>query len=140
MARLVGRDWNPAEGVGVIIPKVELEHRPRVTDIPIGSDEELLRISAERHLFLDPRDVPAIRGYYLRPDVRGRGGSSVYRPTDVEIEYIAQARSDHCNHNTFRGLFRYRDTGPARARRSTASSRPASRRRRWRSAKHKTGW
>ncbi len=31
------------------------------------------------------------------------------RPTDVEIEYISQARSDHCNHNTFRGIFRYRD-------------------------------
>ncbi|GAF90723.1 unnamed protein product, partial [marine sediment metagenome] len=30
-------------------------------------------------------------------------------PTDVELEFISQARSDHCNHNTFRGLFRYHD-------------------------------
>ena len=30
-------------------------------------------------------------------------------PTDVELEYLAQARSDHCNHNTFRGRFHYRD-------------------------------
>ncbi len=30
-------------------------------------------------------------------------------PTDVELEYIAQARSDHCNHNTFRGVFHYHD-------------------------------
>jgi phosphoribosylformylglycinamidine (FGAM) synthase-like enzyme len=30
-------------------------------------------------------------------------------PTDVELEYISQARSDHCNHNTFRGRFHYRD-------------------------------
>jgi phosphoribosylformylglycinamidine synthase len=30
-------------------------------------------------------------------------------PTDIELEYISQARSDHCNHNTFRGLFRYRN-------------------------------
>ena len=30
-------------------------------------------------------------------------------PTDVELEYISQARSDHCNHNTFRGLFQYHD-------------------------------
>ena len=28
-------------------------------------------------------------------------------PTDLELEYISQARSDHCNHNTFRGLFHY---------------------------------
>ncbi|MFC1821062.1 AIR synthase-related protein, partial [Thermodesulfobacteriota bacterium] len=30
-------------------------------------------------------------------------------PTDVELEYISQARSDHCNHNTFKGLFKYHD-------------------------------
>ena len=30
-------------------------------------------------------------------------------PTDVELEYISQARSDHCNHNTFQGLFHYRN-------------------------------
>ena len=27
----------------------------------------------------------------------------------MELEYISQARSDHCNHNTFRGLFHYLD-------------------------------
>ena len=36
-------------------------------------------------------------------------------PTDIELEYISQARSDHCNHNTFQGHFVYRDaeTGTA---------------------------
>jgi phosphoribosylformylglycinamidine synthase subunit PurSL len=102
--------WDPGEGIGLVIPKVELKHRPRVTEVPIGSDDELLRISAERHLFLDPRDAPAIRRYFLRADVReARRKVGLDLPTDVEIEYIAQARSDHCNHNTFRGLFRYRD-------------------------------
>ncbi|MBM3317905.1 MAG: phosphoribosylformylglycinamidine synthase, partial [Candidatus Eisenbacteria bacterium] len=104
------RRWNPAAGVGWMIPRVDLRHRPRVQEIQIGSDEELLRISAERHLFLDPRDVPTIREYYSRPEVRrARRAVGLDLPTDVEIEYIAQARSDHCNHNTFRGLFRYRD-------------------------------
>jgi phosphoribosylformylglycinamidine synthase len=102
--------WDATAGIGLVIPKVDLHHRPRVTEIPIGSDEELLRISAERHLFLDPRDAPAIRQYYLRGDVReARRKVGLDLPTDVELEYIAQARSDHCNHNTFRGLFRYRD-------------------------------
>ncbi len=104
--------WDPQEGVGIIIPKVSLDHTPRVTEIPIDSEEALLRISAERHLYLDPRDAPAIRRYYLRPDIRrARARVGLDRPTDVELEYIAQARSDHCNHNTFRGLFRYRDLG-----------------------------
>jgi phosphoribosylformylglycinamidine synthase len=98
-------------GAEMVIPKVELRHQPRVQEIPIGSDAELLRISAERHLFLDPRDVPAIRAYYSRPEIqRARRAVGLGLPTDVEIEYVAQARSDHCNHNTFRGLFRYHDT------------------------------
>ncbi len=102
--------WDPADGVGFMIPRVELHHAGRVQPIPIANDAELLRISAERHLFLDPRDVPAIRGYFLRDDVRAaRRAMGLDLPTDVEIEYIAQARSDHCNHNTFRGLFHYRD-------------------------------
>ncbi len=102
--------WDPRQGMGIVIPKVALAHTPQVTEIGIASDEELLRISAERHLYLDPRDAPAIRAYFLRPDVRARRAKvGLDRPTDVELEYIAQARSDHCNHNTFGGLFRYRD-------------------------------
>ncbi|MFH1143353.1 MAG: AIR synthase-related protein [Candidatus Eisenbacteria bacterium] len=108
--------WDPAVGIGFGVPKVELHHRPRVQEIPIGSDDELLRLSAERHLFLDPRDAPAIRQYYLRPEVRrARREVGLDLPTDVEIEYIAQARSDHCNHNTFRGLFEYRDRSTGEA-------------------------
>ncbi len=102
--------WDPAEGMGIVIPRVLLDHTPQVTEIGIASDEELLRISAERHLYLDPRDAPAIRAYFLRPEVRRRRSKvGLDRPTDVELEYIAQARSDHCNHNTFGGLFHYRD-------------------------------
>ncbi len=103
--------WDPANGIGYRIPKVKLAHTPRVEEIPVGSDEELLEISVRRHLFLDPRDVPAIRRYYNRPAVRRvRGRVGLDLPTDVELEYIAQARSDHCNHNTFRGYFEYVDT------------------------------
>ncbi len=102
--------WNPKKGIGYPIPKVLLEHTPRVETIPVGSDDELMEISARRHLFLDPRDVPAIRRYYTRPSVRrARQEVGLDLPTDVELEYIAQARSDHCNHNTFRGLFHYVD-------------------------------
>ncbi|RLB85254.1 MAG: phosphoribosylformylglycinamidine synthase, partial [Deltaproteobacteria bacterium] len=103
-------EWDPANGIGFPIPKVILEHEPQVFEIPIGSDEELKRISLQRNLALRDSDIPVIRKYFLRPDVleeRKKVGLSL--PTDVELEYISQARSDHCNHNTFRGLFRYHD-------------------------------
>ncbi len=98
------------EAVGTQVPKVVLQHTPGVALIPISSDDELMRISDERNLALNPRDVPTIRTYFLREDVlQERKVRGLDLPTDIEIEYIAQGRSDHCNHNTFRGLFRYHD-------------------------------
>ena len=104
------QSWNPSQGIGYIIPKVHLDHVPTVTTIPIDSDETLMRISDARNLALNPNDIPTIRGYFLDPEVqRQRSRVGLTDPTDVELEYISQGRSDHCNHNTFRGLFRYVD-------------------------------
>jgi len=109
--KVFGRDeWDPDSGIGYPVPKVILNHEPRVATIAIGSDWELKRISEERSLALQESDIPVIRKYFLRKDIladRIKQGLSL--PTDVELEYISQARSDHCNHNTFRGLFRYHD-------------------------------
>ena len=107
-------NWNPEVGIGIQIPKVQLNHRPAVTTISIDSDQVLQQISLSRNLALNPRDIPVIRRYFsssLVQKERARWGLS--DPTDIELEYISQGRSDHCNHNTFRGLFRYRnlDTG-----------------------------
>jgi phosphoribosylformylglycinamidine synthase len=109
-------EWDPASGTGVIIPKVILNHTPKVTTIPVHSDTALKRISDERGLALNPADIPFIRSYFIDKKVLAkRALIGLSDPTDVELEYISQARSDHCNHNTFRGLFRYRDleTGEA---------------------------
>ncbi|MBW1698738.1 MAG: phosphoribosylformylglycinamidine synthase [Deltaproteobacteria bacterium] len=103
--------WEPDTGTGIIIPKVVLDHTPTVTTIPISSDQILKKISNERNLALNPHDIPTIRSYFLDKDVRAaRSAVGLSDPTDVELEYISQARSDHCNHNTFHGRFLYRDT------------------------------
>ena len=102
--------WNPTVGIGLIIPKVVLNHVPTVTTIPVESESALKTISDERNLALNFNDIPTIRSYFTDPDNRAaRQRVGLNDPTDVELEYISQARSDHCNHNTFRGLFRYRD-------------------------------
>jgi phosphoribosylformylglycinamidine synthase subunit PurSL len=99
-------DWDPSQGIGYIIPKVRLDHNATVTVIPIESEESLKRISDQRNLALNPNDIPTIRDYFLDPDVqRQRVALGLSDPTDVELEYISQARSDHCNHNTFQGRF-----------------------------------
>jgi len=103
-------DWDPGRGLEIAVPKVRLDHKPTVTSIPIDTDETLMRISDERNLALNPNDIPTIREYYLRPEVMAhRSTLGLSDPTDVELEYISQARSDHCNHNTFKGFFQYLD-------------------------------
>jgi phosphoribosylformylglycinamidine synthase subunit PurSL len=107
-----GAEWDASEGIGLILPKVALVHTPSVAEIPIGSDDDLMQLSEARNLALNPRDVPVIRNYFLRPEVlKARQDVGLSLPTDVELEAISQARSDHCNHNTFRGKFHYRDLG-----------------------------
>ncbi len=104
------RQWDATEGIGFIIPKVILDHVPTVNRIPVDSDLSLKKISDERNLALNPNDIPTIRAYFQNKDVRAaRARVNLGDPTDVELEYISQARSDHCNHNSFRGLYRYHD-------------------------------
>lgn len=103
-------EWDPETGVGIILPKVRLAHQPQVAAMPIASLEALKELSDLRHLALREQDLPIIRDYFLRPEVQARRArEGLGAPTDVELEYLAQARSDHCNHNTFRGRFAYRD-------------------------------
>jgi phosphoribosylformylglycinamidine synthase subunit PurSL len=104
------QEWNRQAAIGFRLPKVILDHIPTMTTLPIDSDLTLRKISDERNLALNPNDIPAIRSYFLDKNVRAnRARLGLSDPTDVELEYISQARSDHCNHNTFRGLFRYHD-------------------------------
>ncbi|MCF8027246.1 MAG: phosphoribosylformylglycinamidine synthase subunit PurS [Desulfobacteraceae bacterium] len=103
-------DWDSENGVGIIIPKVRLDHKPTVTPVSVDSDAVLQQISDERNLALNVNDIPVIRQYFLDPEVRRqRQAIGLNDPTDVELEYISQGRSDHCNHNTFQGRFYYRD-------------------------------
>lgn len=104
------RDWNKNTGIGINVPKVILNHTPTVNILTANSAEALLRISDERNLALNPADVPTIMAYFNDPRVQNeRAKVGLTAPTDVELEYISQARSDHCNHNTFGGLFHYKD-------------------------------
>lgn len=109
--RVIARaDWDPDQGIGTILPRVELQHQPTVLTLPVPDDAELLRLSQERNLFLNPADVPVIRAYFHDPAVLAqRQALGLTEPTDVELEYVSQGRSDHCNHNTFNGRFHYRD-------------------------------
>ncbi|MGM0419039.1 MAG: AIR synthase-related protein [Thermodesulfobacteriota bacterium] len=92
------------------IPKVFLDHTPEVEEMVFSSDMDLEKISSQRNLALNPNDIPVIRQYFFDKQVLAkREQQGLKNPTDLELEFIAQARSDHCNHNTFQGKFYYKD-------------------------------
>ncbi|MBE9500977.1 MAG: phosphoribosylformylglycinamidine synthase subunit PurL [Dehalococcoidia bacterium] len=105
-------EWDEERGMDVVLPKVELEHEPQVLEIDLDiGDEELVRLSKERLLVLSLEEMKAIRDYFYASEVvKGRekvGLSS--RPTDVELEAIAQTWSEHCKHKIFNALIEYQE-------------------------------
>ena len=63
------KDWDKRIGADVKPAKVILDHTPCFEVISIASDEQLAKISDERNLALNPRDIPVIREYFLDPGV-----------------------------------------------------------------------
>jgi phosphoribosylformylglycinamidine synthase len=104
-------DWRSSPP-SLEIPKVPAHPRPEVRAIDLsGSDDELLRLSREGLLALSLEEMQAIRDYFLRagedPERQALGLGN--RPTDVELECLAQTWSEHCKHKIFNATIRYRD-------------------------------
>ncbi|MDD2236119.1 MAG: AIR synthase-related protein [Kiritimatiellae bacterium] len=111
--------------IGIFSPEEWAAHSvdaelPKMPDVPVevktydlsGPDQELLRISREGILSLSLAEMQAIRDYYLRPDIqaaRARHGLPVDRPTDLELEALAQTWSEHCSHKIFAAEVDYED-------------------------------
>ncbi len=85
-------------GESIFMPAVE--DRFELVHVPIlnASEEELLRISRERDLFLNDAEMLAIQQHFRRLN---------REPTDVELEMLAQTWSEHCSHKTLTGLVEF---------------------------------
>jgi phosphoribosylformylglycinamidine synthase len=104
--------WDSRNGIGLSVPDVQLARSPEVRQISVTGASELYSLSRKRGLALNRLDVPVIIDYFSRKDVSERRKKwGLTSMTDIELETIAQSRSDHCNHNTFKGYFSCRDTG-----------------------------
>ncbi len=91
------------KGMGAAVPKVNLRTKPSVEAVNLEvSDEELSRIGKEGiqnkdgtrngPLALDLPSMKAIRDYFTKKK---------RKPTDVEVESLAQTWSEHCKHTIF---------------------------------------
>ncbi len=81
-------------------------------DLDVG-DEELMRISSEGVLSLNLSEMVAIRDYFKEKEVileRKEVGLGA-KPTDVELEMLAQTWSEHCKHKIFNSKISYEEGG-----------------------------
>ena len=87
------------------LPEVHLDSsyqfRLQEVDIFSADDDTLMEISTQGELSLNLAEMHTIRDHFA---ALGR------KPTDVELETLAQTWSEHCVHKTFRGLINFNGT------------------------------
>ena len=64
------------------------------------TDEELLKLSTEKQLYMSLPEMKEAQEYFAQQK---------RIPTDIELETIAQTWSEHCVHKTFKGIVNYHD-------------------------------
>ena len=111
------RIWSFArwkKGIEPYLPTVKVPPPEPVRHYGLDlSDDGLLNLSGERMLALDLAEMKKIRDYYSRPETveaRRRVGLSE-KATDVELEHLGQAWSEHCKHKVFNADITYVEDG-----------------------------
>jgi phosphoribosylformylglycinamidine synthase len=109
---MTAADFTAKSGFPALAPKVTGETRAEVLEIDLEvSDEELMRISKDGVLALTLDEMQIIQAHYRDPKVlveRQKHGLGA-KPTDVELECLAQTWSEHCKHKIFAGTVQYED-------------------------------
>jgi phosphoribosylformylglycinamidine synthase II len=96
--------FDPREAVRLKAPGGEQRQVRTEVDIAGLDDKGLMQLSQDGCLSLTLDEMQAIQAHF-----RGLGR----KPTDVELESLAQTWSEHCVHKTLKGLVEY--TGPTGA-------------------------
>ncbi len=98
-----------------IAARTELpDFKPTVAEADLDvSDDELMEISRKGVLSLNLEEMRLIRNYFKDPRVlaeREKVGLGP-RPTDIELEMLAQTWSEHCKHKIFNAKITYSEDG-----------------------------
>ncbi|MFV0423663.1 AIR synthase-related protein [Oleidesulfovibrio sp.] len=110
-------EWQAEPGFPAAAAEVLGQACDEVATIPLDTmdDEAMMVFSRENTLALSLEEMHCIRDYYTQPEVkaaREKMGLPA-RPTDAEVEALAQTWSEHCKHKIFSSHIRYenRETG-----------------------------
>ncbi len=106
-------EWSAAPP-DLSVPRVQERPVPAVRTVDLDvSDEELSRISREGLLALSLAEMRTIGEHFRSAggDARRRALGLGSRPTDAELECLAQTWSEHCKHKIFNATIRYEEAG-----------------------------
>ncbi len=109
----IDKKWAETASPFFLVPKVTEEATVEVKRFNLASmdDEELLRLSRERVLVLNLKEMKTLQAHLQRPEIveerKKFGLSESY--TDVELEALAQTWSEHCKHKIFNAIIDYTD-------------------------------
>ncbi len=108
-------DWNSQIGIGFYLPNTTLHFVApfEYVDIEV-TDDKLLDLSKRRMLALNLDEMSAIRNLFRDEkylEARRSVGLDV-KPTDAEIEELAQTWSEHCKHKKFNAVWNYTSEDP----------------------------
>ncbi len=106
-------EFDSEQGLKVPPPKVTEEPKIQVKtfDLSKFSDEELVKLSRERLLALNLKEMQTIKEYFAKDEfieIRKKYGLG-HEITDVELESLAQTWSEHCKHKIFNAKITYLD-------------------------------
>ncbi|RLC50671.1 MAG: phosphoribosylformylglycinamidine synthase, partial [Candidatus Cloacimonadota bacterium] len=94
------------------LPQVRIDSETTVETIDLNvSDAELMRISKERLLSLNLKEMKAIQSYFSDEKVIANRlkNNLPAKPTDCELEVLAQTWSEHCKHKEFAATIKYKN-------------------------------
>ena len=86
----------------ISFPSVQIDHAQEVCVFDLDRPfEELFQMAKERHLAFSRSELRAVSDHFRQQEGR--------RPSDVELEIIAQTWSEHCKHKIFSEDIEYRE-------------------------------
>ena len=114
--KIVSYDQMKKEELKFTSPKIKGKQDININAYNLNvSDEELIKISTEGVLALILEEMKTIKEYFNKEDViveRKRIGMDEAfwdKPTDAELECLAQTWSEHCKHKIFNSIIHHKD-------------------------------
>ncbi len=106
------KEWFETGKKSDFIPRVKVESTPVVETIRLDiGDNDLVELSKNKILALSLEEMKVVRDHFRQKEVLEKRKEKGFpsKPTDCELEVIAQTWSEHCKHKIFAADIHYVD-------------------------------